>query len=187
MEKLENNKSPKQDDFDKFVEKMKKPVFMTSGPLKGLKKVSQLSPNDPVKKFVVERKIPNEWHAKLFSCPNFLNYTNGLLPNKFSDASLAFDETRLLIPFFNTDKSIIGFQGRSLRKKSSVKYITIILQDSSPKLFNLDTLDNSKDIYVFEGPIDAMFIRNSVATLGGDLVSAIHSLKKENLIINKKL
>lgn len=183
LERLENKKSPEREDYEAFVEKMKKPVFMSSGPLKGLKKVSQLSPDHPVKKFVVERKIPNEYHAKLFCCPNFMHFVNTLLPAKFDDKALARDETRLLIPLLNTDKSVIGFQGRSLRGNSAVKYITIILNDLAPKLFGLDTCDDSRTTYILEGPIDSMFIRNSLATAGGDLISAVKPLKKDNLVI----
>lgn len=47
LEKLKNSKSKEQVDLEEFVNKMKKPVFMKEGPLKGLKKVSQLSPNNP--------------------------------------------------------------------------------------------------------------------------------------------
>ena len=72
----------------KFVDKMKKPKYMSSVVLKGLKKVSQLSSEHPVKKFVVSRKIPNKYHATLFSCPNFMHFVNSLVPDKFSNDSL---------------------------------------------------------------------------------------------------
>ena len=183
LERMEKKKSPDQEEYEAFVNKMKKPVFMSSGPLKGLKKISQLSPDHPMKKFVVERKIPNEYHAKLFYCPNFMHYVNTLLPSKFADEALAHDESRLLIPFLNSDKSVIGFQGRSLRKNSSVKYITIILNDQAPKLFGLDTVDHNRVTPVLEGPIDSMFIGNSIATAGGDLVSAVRSFDKSKLVI----
>lgn len=183
LEKLSNNKTPEQKEYDEFVSKMTKPLFMSSGPLKSLKKVSQLSPDHPVKKFVVERRIPNPYHAKLFCCPNYKHFVNSLIPNKFSAESLDNDETRLLIPFFNTDSSIIGFQGRSLRSSSPVKYITIILNENAPKLFNLDTIKNNRMVYVLEGPIDSMFVPNSIATAGGDLVSAVKDLDKNNLTI----
>ena len=162
---------------------MKPPVFMKSGPLKGLKKVSQLSPEHPIKKFVVERKIPNEYHAKLFACPNFYHYVNTIIPNKFSADSLDHDETRLLIPFLDSDKSVHAFQGRSLKRSSSVKYITIVLTESVPKLYGLDTVNRNLIMPVLEGPIDSMFVTNSVATAGGDLVSAVKDLNKNNLVI----
>jgi transcription elongation factor Elf1 len=183
LEKLQDRKTPEQDEYEKFIEKMKTPVFMKTGILKGLKKVSQLHHDNPIKKFVVERKIPNEYHARLFACPNFMHYVNNIVPDKFSAAALAKDETRLLIPFLDADKSVHAFQGRSLRGPAKVKYLTIILRSDVPKLYGLDTLDRSKRIYVVEGPIDSMFISNAVATAGGDLVSSISSLNKSNVVI----
>jgi hypothetical protein len=183
MEKLMDMKTPEQIDYEQFVEKMKKPVFMKSGPLKGLKKISQLSPDHRTKKFVDSRKIPNPYHAKLFNCPNFKQFTNNLVPGKFDDSSIERDETRLLIPFFTKEKTLHAYQGRALGS-SAVKYITIILDDSVPKVYGLDSVDFNKTSYVFEGPIDSMFIPNSIATAGGDLVSAIGTLNiKQNACV----
>ena len=183
LERLAGNKSKEDIEYESFVEKMKKPVFMASGPLKGLKKVSQLSPDHPIKKFVVDRKIPNEYHAKLFACSNFKNYVNNLIPGKFSEDSLLRDEARLLIPFMDDSRTVFAFQGRSLKKNSRVKYITIVLRDNIPKVYGLDTLDRSRVIPVLEGPIDSMFVPNSIATAGGDLVSAVRDFDKQNLVI----
>ena len=183
VEKLQGEKSPEQQDLEAFVAKMKKPVFLKEGPLKGLKKVSQLSPDHKTKRFVDSRKIPNRYHAKLFNCPNFKQFTNGLVHGKFDEASIERDETRLLIPFFTKEKKLHAYQGRSLGQ-SKVKYITIILDDSVPKVFGLDDCDFSKRSYVFEGPIDSMFVPNSIATAGGDLVSAIGALNlKQSAVI----
>lgn len=183
MEKLKDEKSPEQTDLESFVEKMKKPVFLKEGPLKGLKKVSQLSPDHRVKKLVDSRKIPTPYHAKLFSCPNFKAFTNKLIPGKFDDESLKHDETRLLIPFFDKDKKLHAYQGRALGQ-SKLKYITIVIDDSIPKVYGLDCVNFDKTTYIFEGPIDSMFIPNSIATAGGDLVSAIGTLpNKQNMVV----
>jgi hypothetical protein len=178
MEKLKGTKTTEQIELETFVDKMKKPVFMKEGPLKGLKKVSQLSPDHKVKKLVEERKLPTTTHYRLFSCPNFKHYVNSLIPGKFDEESLKRDETRLLIPFFDKDKNVHAFQGRALGP-SAVKYITIILNDAVPKVYGLDTVDFKKTVYVLEGPIDSMFIPNSIATAGGDLISALGSLHRE--------
>jgi len=184
LEKLQDSKTPEQLDYESFVDKMKKPVFLKSGPLKGLKKVSQLSPDHRVKKLVDARKIPNPYHAKLFSCPNFKQFTNNLVPSKFDEVSIQRDETRLLIPFFDKDKNMHAYQGRALGE-SKVKYITIVLNDAVPKVYGLDTVNFDKTVYVVEGPIDSMFISNSLATAGGDLVSALSPLSehKSNMVI----
>ena len=182
-EKLRGEKSPEQVELETFVEKMKKPIFMKEGPLKGLKKVSQLSPDHRTKQFVDLRKIPTPFHAKLFNCPNFKHFTNNLVPGKFDSQSLERDETRLLIPFFTREKKLHAYQGRALGP-SKLKYITIILDDSVPKVFGLDNVNFSQRSYVFEGPIDSMFIPNSIATAGGDLVSAIGTLNiRENAVV----
>ena len=183
MEKLKDSRTPEQDDYQEFIEKMKTPVFLKSGPLKGLKKVSQLSPNDPVKKFIDSRKIPNFYHSRMFACPNFMRFTNNLIPNKFEESNLVNDEIRLLIPFFDKDKNVHAYQGRSLRKKSDVKYITIILNDNIPKIYGLDTVDETYRIYVFEGPIDSMFIPNSIAVAGGDLIAAGKQFDRDTMVL----
>lgn len=184
LEKMKGEKSPEQTDLESFVEKMKKPLFLKSGPLKGLKKVSQLSPEHKVKKLVDLRKIPTPYHAKLFSCPNFKNFTNDLVPGKFDENSLQRDETRLLIPFFDANKNLHAYQGRAIGE-SAVKYITIVLDETVPKVYGLDTANFNKTVYVMEGPIDSMFVHNSIATAGGDLVSALGPLcsSKSSMVI----
>lgn len=184
VEKLKGEKSPEQQDLEDFVGKMKKPVFMKEGPLKGLKKVSQLSPDHRVKQLVDARKIPTPYHAKLFCCPNFKQFTNKLVPGKFDDDSIKYDETRLLIPFLDKDKKVHAYQGRALGN-SNLKYITIILDESIPKVYGLDTVNFNQIVCVMEGPIDSMFVPNSIATAGGDLVSALGPLQssKSSMVI----
>lgn len=182
VEKLKDEKSPQQQDLESFVEKMKKPLFLKQGPLKGLKKVSQLSHTHRAHQFVTKRHLPPPSHVRLFYCPNFKHYVNGLLPGKFDASSLERDEGRLLIPFFDANKNVHAFQGRAL-DNSKVKYFTIILDESVPKVYGLDTVNFDRTVYVFEGPLDSLFIPNSIATAGGDLVSAIGSLPKDNLVI----
>lgn len=132
-----------------------------------LKKISQLDPSHHAKQYIQSRLIPSSFHYKLFYAPKFKAWVNGLLPDKFE--SLEHDEPRLIIPFFDEDGEFFGFQGRSFKANSYNKYITILLDDEKPKLFGLEALDKNKRVYVFEGPIDAMFIPNSIACCGGKL------------------
>jgi len=183
LEKLKHEKSPQQKDLEDFIEKMKKPVFLKSGPLKSLKKVSQLSADHPCKIFVSNRQIPNPYHAKMFFCPKFFTWANEIIPGKFDDVSLLYDEPRLMIPFFDTEKNMHAFQGRALGGKSKTRYITIVNDETTPKVYGLDSVDFNKKTYVFEGPIDSMFVSNSIATAGGDLVSTVKDLPKKNLVV----
>ena len=76
-----------------------------------------------------------------------------------------------------------ALQGRSFNEYSKSKYITIVLDDSVPKIYGLDTVNQNDTIYVTEGPIDSMFLDNAIATAGGDLASAVRVLNKDNLVI----
>lgn len=148
-----------------------RPIFENSQPLKSLTRVSALHHNDPIKKYVMDRKIPTELHYKLFVTEAFCKYINTLIPNKFSDEALAHDEPRLIIPFINKDSKVHALQGRSMNSESKSKYITIVLDESVPKIYGLDILEKGRT-YVLEGPIDAMFLPNAIATAGGDLRAA---------------
>ena len=82
--------------------------------------------------------------------------------------SIVKDEPRIIIPL-HFNKQLIGFQGRSLRSTSGgYKYITIMLDDDSPKIYGLDEIDKKQTVYVVEGPFDSTFVKNSVAFCGSD-------------------
>ena len=144
------------------------PSYRQSGsPLRKLKKVSQLDWNHPVKKYIQNRMIPNKYHAKLFYCPKFYQWTNSIVPGKFKEEGK--DESRLIIPFLDEKGNMFGFQGRSLSAESNLRYITIMLDESKSKLYGLDELDFGKTVYVVEGPFDSMFVSNAVAMAGSDV------------------
>jgi transcription elongation factor Elf1 len=159
-----------------------RPVFENTDPLKTLTRVSALDHRDPIKKYIMDRKIPTEFHYKLFVTDAFCKYINTLIPEKFSAAALKNDEPRLVIPFINRDSKVHALQGRSMDPRSMSKYITIMLDESVPKIFGLDTLQPGK-AYVLEGPIDAMFLPNAIASAGGDLRMAQSVVPKEDMVV----
>jgi DNA primase len=143
----------------------KRPEYLKT-PLGKLKKVSQLDPNHPVRQYVENRKIPKRVHYKLFYAPKFYEFAKLFAPNKFGDIDK--DEPRLIIPFIDRNKQLIGFQGRAFGK-TSLRYITVKIDENAPKIFGLDSIDRSKTVYIVEGPIDSMFLENAVAMGGADL------------------
>jgi hypothetical protein len=79
------------------------------------------------------------------------------------------DEPRLIIPFIDKDGKLFGFQGRSFVPNAFLRYITIMFDDDYPKIFGLDQVDTTKKYYVLEGPIDSIFVKNSIAMAGSAL------------------
>ena len=172
MKELLLDKKVKEEDP---IVTMKPPVFISNNePLRILKKVSQLSPEHFAKKYVVSRQIPTPYHAKLFFCPKFKTWVNSIISNKFSD--LTYDEPRLIIPFLDSENILYGFQGRSLNPRDEIRYITIMVDESRPRLYGMDSLKLNERVYVFEGPIDSMFIPNSVASAGGNIIRELQRL-----------
>ena len=90
------------------------------------------------------------------------------------------DESRIIIPMYDTERNLIGFQGRSL-VPNSVKYITIMIQENAPKIYGLDKINTDETVYVVEGPFDSTFVKNSVALCGSD--GDLAHLKGSNIVL----
>jgi hypothetical protein len=145
-------------DFD-----FEKPVFKT---FDGLSSFADLDEKHPAVKFLSDRMLPRDTWNDIYFCPNFFEFTNRYVPNKFP--SLNGDHPRMIIPFRKEDGTIFAYQGRAFGKEPQ-KYITIILDKECPKIFGLDRVDTSRSIHVVEGPFDSLFIENCIAVAQSDL------------------
>ena len=116
--------------------------------------------NERAKKYLERRKLnPSDFYYT----DKFKAWTNS---HKKTFDNVYYDEPRIIIPLFYK-KTWIGFQGRSL-VPNSIKYITVIFKDDSPKIYGLDNIRRGTPVFVTEGPIDSTFIRNSIAMCGAD-------------------
>tara|TARA_B100000530_G_scaffold58853_1_gene33950 strand:- start:686 stop:1654 length:969 start_codon:yes stop_codon:yes gene_type:complete len=116
--------------------------------------------NERAKEYLERRKLnPSDFYYT----SKFKAWTNS---HKKTFDDFNYDEPRIIIPLFYK-KSWIGFQGRSLGP-NSVKYITVIFNENSPKIYGLDNIRTDAPVFVTEGPFDSTFIRNSIAMCGAD-------------------
>ena len=134
----------------------KKPIFKKRI---DLPKASEIK---VAREYLEKRKLDA---TKFYFAAKFKEWTN---TQKQTFDTIGRDESRIIIPLYDTDKTLIGFQGRSLGP-NSVKYITVMLKDDAPKIYGLDQVDSQKPIYVIEGPFDATLVKNSVAMCGSDI------------------
>lgn len=114
------------------------------------------------KDYLEKRKLNPE---KFYFAKNFKRWVN---TKKKTFSSTDRDESRIIIPMYDVEKNLIGFQGRALNQ-NSIKYITVMLFDNAPKIYGLENIDVSNPIYIVEGPFDSNFIENSVAMCGSDI------------------
>lgn len=121
------------------------------------------------KQYVLHRKIPSKYFDELCYTKSFMHLCNSISPNTFK-RSPRFDE-RLVIPFFDLNNELIGLQGRSLDPNVKPKYLTWMFDKEHPKLYGCNRIDRNSIIFVVEGPIDSMFLKNSIAIAGADFNS----------------
>jgi predicted RNA-binding Zn-ribbon protein involved in translation (DUF1610 family) len=133
----------------------KKPVFKKSLNL------PKASSNPVAKEYLEKRKLNPE---KFYFADKFKEWTN---TQKVTFDTIGRDECRIIIPMYDRDNNLIGFQGRSL-VPNSVKYITVMLDEEAPKIYGLNEVNEQLPIYVVEGPFDSTFVNNSVALCGSD-------------------
>ena len=114
------------------------------------------------KEYLEKRKLDP---SKFYFAHKFKEWVN---TQKQTFDTIGRDESRIIIPLHDTEKNLIGFQGRSLGP-NSVKYITVMINEDAPKIYGLDKVNNEKPIYIIEGPFDATLVQNGVAMCGSDL------------------
>ena len=135
---------------------IKKPIFKKKLDLPKATEVSI------AKEYLEKRKLDP---SKFYFAHKFKEWAN---TQKQTFDTIGRDESRIIIPLHDTEKNLIGFQGRSLGP-NSVKYITVMINEDAPKIYGLDKVDNEKPIYIIEGPFDATLVQNGVAMCGSDL------------------
>jgi hypothetical protein len=165
----------KQPDFS-FAKSQ--PVFPEKKATINLPSIESLPDNHIAKQYVKDRMIHEKYHSELYYADNFREFVISIIPTY---EKKLFDEPRLVIPFYDEENNLLGFQGRDLLK-SKVKYITIKLSDDNKKVYGLNHIDKSKRIYVVEGPIDSMFLDNSLATMDASLYSIVSSVGNHDYV-----
>ena len=140
--------------------------------LKPLKCVKDLPEDHICRQFVDMRKIPKKFYNMLYFTDNFYAYMK-LVDPEFNPSKTTGPEPRLVIPFFDKKDNVVAVQGRSLSMKdeynarTTLRYITVKSDKSIERLwYGMWRANPKKRVYVVEGPLDSLFIDNTVAMVG---------------------
>ena len=155
MEKFKEGYTGKNFVVEEPKLEFKKPIFKKD---LDLPKASEVS----VAKEYLEKRMIDP--AKFYFAHKFKKWVN---TQKQTFTTIGRDESRIIIPMYDTERNLIGFQGRSLGP-NTVKYITVMLNEEAPKVYGMDRIDTTKSVYVVEGPFDSTFVKNSIALCGSD-------------------
>ena len=165
-----DTETQKQYVFEKFKEGHTGKNFQTENPEDVFKTLESSKPQfkkrvkmdlpsafdvDKSRKYLEDRAI---FSGDFYYCEDF---------NKYTGSNSKYEDPRIVIPLIK-DNVLIGLQGRSL-DRNPIKYLTVMFDEDAPKIYGFDKIDNSKPIYIVEGPFDSTFLENSVAMCGADV------------------
>jgi len=113
-------------------------------------------------KYLISRKLTKEYWKHFRYAEDFHVFAKDI-----NEKYEVFKDPRLIIPIFNKESILVGAQGRILKdSKQKTKYITLRVEEDTPICFGLNNLKTREEIIVVEGPIDSLFLPNSIACLG---------------------
>jgi transcription elongation factor Elf1 len=159
-----------------------KPVFteLKDETLDGLRRIDTLPPDHPARLYVESRLIPEDKIKLLYYCPKWKRYVNSV---KYTYTSEDENEhPRLVIPFFNEHGKVYAFQGRAFGNEEP-RYMTVKLDDKMERIFGLERIDYGRKIYAVEGPIDSLFMPNTIAVAGASFDSSYMRGLATNLVV----
>lgn len=174
-EKTFGRKKKESEEVFKYIDK--KPKFKKKDKvLDELKCLADLPKEHPAVQFADMRQIPRQHFPLLYFTNDFGSFVrHNLDPDVFIGK-----EDRIVIPFFNSHGDVVAVQGRAINFKDeenareTAKYITIKADKSIDRLwYGLWRANAQKRVYVVEGPIDSLFLQNSVAMVGAGALKEI--------------
>jgi hypothetical protein len=143
------------------------------------KNLSELPDDNEGVQYCLTRKIPRDRFSELYYIPSVKDIAK--IAPQYNN--IKTEEPRLLLPFYNEQGEITGATMRGLRNES-LRYIMIKLKEDAPLIFGINNIDKTKPITIVEGPIDSLFLNNSLACAGtgfGKIETL--DLPKENITI----
>ncbi|MFA6089965.1 MAG: hypothetical protein WC755_08970 [Candidatus Woesearchaeota archaeon] len=116
------------------------------------------------------RKLPEEFIKTLYYSDNYMKFLNDNAIKSFQ--FIPESDKRIIIPYFSVNKKLTHIQGRTI-EDHDIRYMTATILEE-PKVWNIENVDFTKDVFVFEGVLDACYFPNTIAT--GGLLSSMEYL-----------
>lgn len=142
-------------------------------------RVDRLESGHQAVEYCEHRQIPREqWH-RLYYVDNISNISQ--LSDKYRDR-ITTKEPRLVIPTFDANDKLVHMTCRAF-SDDLIRYLTVNVAEPPHPPFGIDKFDRTKRGFVVEGPLDSLFVPNSVARGTSDLKGAIPWVIKENVTL----
>ena len=139
-----------------------------------IKPVEYEDPNHPARWYLEQKRHLPIAGRGLKYVPNFADFCDQI--KTINPGFVDFNYSQLKFPAVlmvlrDLDQRVTHIQARNLmaNSKYDIRFITIKINDAKPKIWGLDRIDLTKQVYIFEGVFDALYMPNSIAMLGGKI------------------
>lgn len=172
LELLETNKSEEKNKNDtQNVDKKFPTIALIT---KYCTKLSELNDEHPARQYMLNRKVPESEYKRLYYTDKFSELVLHSFGDKYENIKKPDSGILFLLHAYDNDVcQIVGYQLRSIDPNiSKAQRFMTCAYDGYNIMFGLDKLDITKPHYVVEGPIDSLFIGNSIAVITSTLWKA---------------
>ncbi len=130
-----------------------------------LTRCSKLPKDHDAVQYLQKRRVTDEMASRIFWTDDFPSLVSSACKDKYADSRLP--QKGIIFPVRNFSLKLVGWQIRDIHAEDKrFRFATCTVSGSSGSLcFVPRKLDKSKPVFVVEGCIDALFLRNSVARL----------------------
>ena len=168
----------KKPTFDEFKIK---PVFKTKTKI-NLESIDSLPDSHFAKEYCKNRLIPADKLKNLYYTSDFKKFVSDIGVEK---ENLIENDHRLVIPFYDKHNQLVAVSGRALEASSyKLRYVTLRTNDSDDKLiYGMDRVNLNDTVYLVEGPLDSLFLKNCVASGDANLSLTAKNISAKKLVL----
>lgn len=133
--------------------------------LKSYKTCDKLDIFHPANQYLQKRNLIN-CSANFYYTDRYGDFAREL---KFHNTEKLKNDERIVLICRDSRGKILGCIGRSLDKNNKLRYISNVSSKNQHNFYGLDKISIAQTIYVCEGAIDSMMLKNCVAVCCADL------------------
>lgn len=168
---LERYGSPKKKMISDVVKTITNVIEAKPKPTLPYRKLSELPSNHKAVQWFNSRKIPEKYLNEFYYVESF-DEVKSL--NEITKKKINGKESRVIIPYWDTDNTLMAITCRDIDNVTDTKYMTLKFSDKE-LFYGMDRLDQNKRIFVTEGPIDSLFLPNCIA-VGSAVLTKVEAL-----------
>jgi hypothetical protein len=132
--------------------------------------------------YLKRRQLPIEKYKLLWYTDNYKKFVDEVYPKHGKKIS---EDKRLVIPYYDEYNVLLAVSGRALEtSEEKLRYVTVRTNNSENKLvYGCDRIILSQKVLLVEGPIDSLFLNNSLASGDANLALTAKSIEAKDIVL----